>query len=564
MFAQLRSVNIDNSISNYQNTTEVPYLEMVRVDPIVVRTDIDTYNIFITVNNNEINKIELSAYYNVFISFYDDGINSDKNANDLIFTSESQIYNSNEWTQLAKTGGGSNTGKLKFYFNDGHSEEFDNVYCGSIRYIDADFFSSPVIQKLGEKEYATEYVYNVVLDEIFGEYPYWYFGDSKLGLSNPYYSKFRYYYERFPDDRDFLLTPRLASSLGAYAAAGFGDVVNTVEGTGIITDDRRIEYGTNVSRLTGDIGMYLPDGENLNTIKHEILHNWALGLDGSLGIGNYGGHWDAVEFQNSGFEPANNNHIFYSIGQIDENKYLCKDVVYRTNNYKYNDIELYLMGFKSADEIESPFKVLVNPTYLEYSVSDSGAIYTADSMKFVSIEDIIAVEGPRIPTSTNSQKEFSAALIVAYDRPLTEIEFAYYDYFMRELEKEHSDYRREYEQVTFYEATGGLGRLKTKILSFPTSVEQSNSIVSDFYLYQNYPNPFNPTTEIKFDISNNTMVNLSIYDMLGRRLQTLVNEYKSSGSYKINFNANNLSSGIYFYTLKTDEKMFTKKMLLIK
>jgi len=88
--------------------------------------------------------------------------------------------------------------------------------------------------------------------------------------------------------------------------------------------------------------------------------------------------------------------------------------------------------------------------------------------------------------------------------------------------------------------------------------------VKDFYLLQNYPNPFNPSTKISFKISDAGLIKLAIYNSLGNEVKTIVDEYKSAGSYTYSFNAENLSSGVYFYKLISDNFIETKKMLLIK
>jgi hypothetical protein len=86
----------------------------------------------------------------------------------------------------------------------------------------------------------------------------------------------------------------------------------------------------------------------------------------------------------------------------------------------------------------------------------------------------------------------------------------------------------------------------------------------NFNLYQNYPNPFNPETNIKFDISKSDFVSLKVYDMQGREVANLVNEKMSTGSYSVKFNASNLSSGVYYYSLRTSGSVITNKMLLVK
>ncbi len=85
-----------------------------------------------------------------------------------------------------------------------------------------------------------------------------------------------------------------------------------------------------------------------------------------------------------------------------------------------------------------------------------------------------------------------------------------------------------------------------------------------FNLDQNYPNPFNPNTTIKFVIPASGNVTLKIYDMLGKEVATLVNEELAAGSYTRTFNANNLSSGVYFYKLQAGNLTQTKKMMLMK
>ncbi|MBK9097972.1 MAG: right-handed parallel beta-helix repeat-containing protein [bacterium] len=85
-----------------------------------------------------------------------------------------------------------------------------------------------------------------------------------------------------------------------------------------------------------------------------------------------------------------------------------------------------------------------------------------------------------------------------------------------------------------------------------------------FQLYQNYPNPFNPRTVIGYQLLVSGNVNLSVYDLLGNCVATLVDEYKPSGSYKVEFNAVDLPSGIYFYQLNCGDFRQTKKMLLLK
>jgi hypothetical protein len=112
---------------------------------------------------------------------------------------------------------------------------------------------------------------------------------------------------------------------------------------------------------------------------------------------------------------------------------------------------------------------------------------------------------------------------------------------------------------------GSIKSFKQGVLSNPTLVGPlSTGNLKGFVLNQNYPNPFNPSTIISYSLATNTTVTLKIYDVLGRELKTLVDEYQSVGNHSIILNATDLSSGIYFYQLQTGEKALTKKFMVIK
>ena len=94
---------------------------------------------------------------------------------------------------------------------------------------------------------------------------------------------------------------------------------------------------------------------------------------------------------------------------------------------------------------------------------------------------------------------------------------------------------------------------------------KKGDVPTEYVLFQNYPNPFNPSTLIKYQIKdNNTFVELKVFNILGKEVKTLVNEIQDSGIHEVEFNASNLSSGVYFYTIKTGSYSATKKMILIK
>ena len=91
----------------------------------------------------------------------------------------------------------------------------------------------------------------------------------------------------------------------------------------------------------------------------------------------------------------------------------------------------------------------------------------------------------------------------------------------------------------------------------------------EFALYQNYPNPFNPITSLRYDLPNDGLVNITIHDMMGRIVKTLVNGSQTAGFKSVQWNATNdrnepVSAGLYLYTIQAGEFRQTKKMLLLK
>ena len=102
-------------------------------------------------------------------------------------------------------------------------------------------------------------------------------------------------------------------------------------------------------------------------------------------------------------------------------------------------------------------------------------------------------------------------------------------------------------------------RLEAKV-----NVDETENYPLQFRLFQNFPNPFNPSTTISYSIAHNGIVSLKVYDVLGNEIVTLVNVDKQAGNYVVEFDANGLTSGIYFYELQSGDFIGTKKMILLK
>jgi len=152
------------------------------------------------------------------------------------------------------------------------------------------------------------------------------------------------------------------------------------------------------------------------------------------------------------------------------------------------------------------------------------------------------------------------------------------------IDKSH---QTEWERIGFVEGNGttteeenyyftdknfepGRYEYRLKQIDLDGSFEYSNIIEveiltpEEFSLSQNYPNPFNPTTTIKYSLPSDGFIKLSVFNAIGEEVSTLVNEFKSAGNYEIHFDAEDLTSGIYFYRLKVDNSNLTRKMILLK
>lgn len=102
-------------------------------------------------------------------------------------------------------------------------------------------------------------------------------------------------------------------------------------------------------------------------------------------------------------------------------------------------------------------------------------------------------------------------------------------------------------------------------IEYPVGIKNlSSEVANSFNLYQNYPNPFNPSTQINYELKLSDHIKLTVFDINGKEVQTLVNKKQAPGSYTVVFNASNFSSGVYFYSIQTQSATETKKMLLVK
>ncbi|MDQ3022142.1 MAG: T9SS type A sorting domain-containing protein [Bacteroidota bacterium] len=115
-----------------------------------------------------------------------------------------------------------------------------------------------------------------------------------------------------------------------------------------------------------------------------------------------------------------------------------------------------------------------------------------------------------------------------------------------------------------FAGTKGNGVWKIPLSEILTEVNSYSNMPQSFYLYQNYPNPFNPKTIIRYRLKMFSHVKIKIYDILSNEVKSLVDKNQNEGTYEIEFDGSNLSSGIYFYKLEADNFSEFRKMIFLK
>ena len=186
---------------------------------------------------------------------------------------------------------------------------------------------------------------------------------------------------------------------------------------------------------------------------------------------------------------------------------------------------------------------------------------TKTTYSYDSNKDLILILKEAISNNTNTWENESRIVMTYYSKG--NLESRSYDVWR----SDHWGLSAEY--FSFYDYYGNLFEFGYNKMTFyysnpTTAVIDITSDILDFRLSQNYPNPFNPSTIINYSLPHSGLVQLKVYDLLGREVATLVNKEQTKGNYKINFNASNLTSGIYFYKLQSGDFSEMKKLILLR
>ena len=243
-----------------------------------------------------------------------------------------------------------------------------------------------------------------------------------------------------------------------------------------------------------------------------------------------------------------------------------------TTNGNYNTNELFVRL-----DLEGHTNVAFNFYYKEFSdeSDDLDGVYLSDNdgINFVKVYDLvgapnrtyqqIALDIDQLATENNLtlSSEF-VVKIQQYDNySITSDGFAIDDISVTSTDPSALAFNMNPNNLIYDESSEFNEEDDLSVEIIPGS---DNRIPTEYSLLQNFPNPFNPTTKINYNIKKSGKVNLTVYDLLGRKVVVLVNKFQDAASYSVKFNSKNLSSGMYFYVLKTDEFTATRKMILLK
>lgn len=225
----------------------------------------------------------------------------------------------------------------------------------------------------------------------------------------------------------------------------------------------------------------------------------------------------------------------------------------------------YFIGSWSFDFYDSLFGVVTTSYDQAYFTYDGGFSWKAFNKPVGNHPTDCKILGPDVfGTQRILEAGSDGKLLLTYLYPNGDVKFSYQmaSYTRKKLNKIEVLIKDDFPNV--WVAGDGFTILYRQFEKIFTNVKKVDYQQKDFALYQNYPNPFNPTTRINYSIPKATFVTVKVYDVLGREVRTLVNKNETTGNYSVNFNASNLSSGIYFYRLKAADYVQTRKMILLK
>ncbi|MCB9219855.1 MAG: T9SS type A sorting domain-containing protein [Ignavibacteriales bacterium] len=330
---------------------------------------------------------------------------------------------------------------------------------------------------------------------------------------------------------------------------------------GIIDYGRKFEYQTSDGIIT-EVIYYDLDTDTSEWIKDQKeVYEYSGQLNTRIAVYNwndFANNWDV------------DGEILFTYDNLNrEIEKLEKDWSANDNQYQNAYItttEYYINGEMSSQlykawDVDNNQWADSNYTLVEWEYDENVncIVYTTTSM--------FSIMGFSIVTKIKNEYEYDTNNYLIKDTYYTWEDFAE-EWIIVNSSEYTNNAEGEVQEilVLIYDGFGGWSNFEKYIYSYngTVDVETDKILVDEFLLMQNYPNPFNPSTKISFTLSESNHVKLKVYDILGNYINTLIDEFKNSGSYEIRFNAFELASGTYVYTLQQGKNILSKKCILLK
>ena len=387
-----------------------------------------------------------------------------------------------------------------------------------------------------------------------------------------------------------VIRPKSSTLWGSYMVTG-SNVGNTVNQSVTGSDNTLIAWTENISTTK-----YARRINALySCVGSELSH---YGTDISLSGGNSLSQIKALVFKGTGTPPylINKNIIDFSANCIFTEQALSKitenDTIVtfgRSGIVSINDIEFIfeigdiLVGDSIIKFIEIPDTLAYNSAneLNQHTRTNNFTLTPETNFYFSNIYHVVQKSNPDTAITTLDAVNFKAELINANTNQVVGT-FDNITYNKNNLDKyANVDYEVDCSGITAGEyylrlvtsVNGNTSYALSNIYNLNTTLAKKNfnqvnftgsEIPATYDLSQNFPNPFNPSTTIRYQIPQDGIVTLKIYDILGSEVASLVNEEKIAGKYEVNFNASSLASGVYIYKIQAGSFINSKKMILIK
>lgn len=474
-----------------------------RFEPLVVRPDLDETSLLVTVSDASVTRLAVRAFREFqqngvsldSLILLDDGEGADATAGDRVFTSRPftvQRFDNHKVSSYNLN----LIGRVNINRGNEPAEQVRLVYSLPLGLLDAEF--RIITPRRGSPEAGIDRTDHVVA-----------FIEDRRGLIDDL-PVLRRALSLSSAEPDFLAIASLNSRPFTPPVRFFG-VKSEALGIGTDPFDSSSGFGSSGTLKAFLDIQGLPDFCLLN---RGSSFQWITRLDDSLHLNP--GTWGAIE-RPSSIRRCESSSSFFDRGPYatlsdqGAGSYLGD---YGSVRVGFNDLDLYFMGLVTPEDVDQPIRALVSPVYGGIDRQGQTREISADGVAEITIADIVAVHGPRLPAAGDAQTAFTLQTFVVYDRPLTDIELTFLDVVMRGYET----VTEGFDAPSFEQATGGRATMTTRI--FSTGVSTADGPAGAPRLTLAGANPVHDIARFRL-ADTPAGATLEILDVLGRRVATL-------------------------------------------